>query len=91
MANKELDPIVQAFIYETEGMLEQMEQILLKCEETKEFDVEDIEMALEKISFASEENFEEASYGEENYDDDEDYDNEDLDDDFEMSFIDLDD
>lgn len=61
------------------------------AEETKEFDVEDIEMALEKISFASEENFEEASYGEENYDDDEDYDNEDLDDDFEMSFIDLDD
>lgn len=54
------------------------------AEGTKEFNVEDIETALEK-------NLEEASYDEENYDDDEDYDNEDLDDDFEMSFIDLDD
>ena len=37
-----MDPIVQAFIYETEGMLEQMEQILLKCEDTEEFEDEDV-------------------------------------------------
>ena len=42
MANQELDPIIQAFVYETEGMLEQIEQILLDCEEHNGFKDDDI-------------------------------------------------
>jgi len=42
VANQEMDPIVQAFVYETEGMLEQMEQILLKCEDNDGFEDDDI-------------------------------------------------
>lgn len=42
MENNQSNPIVQAFIFETETMLEQIEQILLDCEEVKEFSENDV-------------------------------------------------
>ena len=42
MENNQSNPIVQAFIFETESMLEQIEQILLDCEEIKAFTEDDV-------------------------------------------------
>lgn len=42
MENNQSNPIVQAFIFETESMLEQIEQILLDCEESKAFTEDDV-------------------------------------------------
>lgn len=42
MENNQSNPIVQAFIFETENMLEQIEQILLDCEESKAFTEDDV-------------------------------------------------
>lgn len=42
MENNKSNPIVQAFIFETENMLEQIEQILLDCEESKAFTEDDV-------------------------------------------------
>lgn len=42
MENNQSNPIVQAFIFETETMLEQIEQIMLDCEEIKAFSEDDV-------------------------------------------------
>ena len=42
MENNQSNPIVQAFIFETETMLEQIEQIMLDCEEIKTFSEDDV-------------------------------------------------
>ena len=42
MSDNQNNPIVQAFVYETESMLEQIEQILLNCEDTKEIAEDDV-------------------------------------------------